>query len=84
MKLTTELLDKLAGLLGVRARDLLPDAGAFFAAPDRNYSGRRLPALKMPPRPPVWLAIEGSGYEPFLHAGDAVQLVPIITVVIFV
>jgi DNA-binding XRE family transcriptional regulator len=80
MKLTTEWLDKLAAPLGVRPRDLLPDVDIAFrlTESERIYSARKLPALKMPP---VWRTIEGDTLEPFLHAGDEVELLPLTNLV---
>jgi hypothetical protein len=79
MKLTTEW-DRLAQPLGVRPRDLLPDIDVMFrlTEPERKYSVRKLPAPKIPL---VWLTIEGDTYEPFLHAGDEVELLPLTNLV---
>jgi DNA-binding XRE family transcriptional regulator len=80
MKLTTDWLDKLAEPLGVPPRDLLPDAQTAFglAEPERRYSARKLRALKMPS---IRRTIEGGTLEPFLHAGDEVELEPLTNLV---
>src|SRR5437016_93594 len=86
IKLTTDWLEKLAKPLGVRASDLLlapsdPYSGVVFAEPeDLYYQSSKTLSYKEKngqPQVPIRLQIEGSSYEPFLHQGDTVLLVPL-------
>jgi transcriptional regulator with XRE-family HTH domain len=75
IKLTTDWLEKLAKPLGVSASDLFPGTsgprfGWAFAEHERYY-------FQDTPKASIQLRIEGSKYEPFLHAGDTVSLVPL-------
>jgi transcriptional regulator with XRE-family HTH domain len=74
IKLTTDWLDKLAKPLGVSASDLLPGEsstrfGRAFGESERYFQDTSEASIQ--------LRIEGSKYEPFLHAGDTVSLVPL-------
>jgi len=76
IKLTTEWLEKLARPLGVHPSELLPDFGHMLAAPSDLLSAPKSLRPKYPPPPPTSLVITGFAYEPLLHAGDVVRLLP--------
>jgi transcriptional regulator with XRE-family HTH domain len=86
IKLTTDWLEKLAEPLGVRGIDLLsgpsnPSSDArssFVGFADLEGRFSRLSGLKPTSGQGArQLKIEGSAYEPFLHAGDMVSLAPL-------
>jgi transcriptional regulator with XRE-family HTH domain len=87
IRLTTDWLGKLARPLGVHARDLLPGTssplgfGVQLAEPDGTFPAISKLLSNMEKRTkeqgPFRLKIEGQTYEPFLHAGDTVSLIPL-------
>jgi DNA-binding XRE family transcriptional regulator len=80
IKLTTDWLEKLAPPLGVHAHDLLPGAPLGFAEPENIFSSPtvRLSERKKTPfeKGVLRITIDSSAYEPLLHAGDEVQVIP--------
>jgi transcriptional regulator with XRE-family HTH domain len=86
IKLTTDWLEKLAKPLGVRTMDLLPEAsspafGHVLSDLEDHFSAQGnllFPEDKTGrPRGLVSALIESSNYEPFLHAGDTILMVPL-------
>jgi transcriptional regulator with XRE-family HTH domain len=89
IKLTTDWLEKLAEPLGVRGIDLLSGPSnpssdtrsSFIGLADLEGPFSRLSGLKLTRKQRArQLKIEGSSYEPFLHAGDTVSLAPLRTI----
>jgi transcriptional regulator with XRE-family HTH domain len=80
IKLTTDWLERLAKPLGVSPRDLLvgttgkPTYGWAFGEPTGLFSRFEESGS---PYEPIRLRIDGPAYEPFLHEGDTVSLVPL-------
>jgi transcriptional regulator with XRE-family HTH domain len=83
IKLTTDWLERLAVPLGVQPRDLLarvkvfplgfaeeegPFRSKFGVSESRGAFSKRKGAF--------WVTIDGAAYEPLLHAGDSVELIP--------
>ncbi len=79
IKLTTEWLEKLARPLGVHPSELLPNFGLMLAEPSDQFSAPRSLRPQNPPLQATTLIIMNFAYEPLLHAGDVVRLVPLTT-----